>query len=71
MRRERSPRAVVMRLLCALLASVVCAVAEPAKIRVLIIDGQNNHDWPPATAWRHSRREFSFRFSGVSSTFAP
>ena len=25
--------------------------AEPAKIRVLVVDGQNNHDWQPATAW--------------------
>lgn len=25
--------------------------AEPPKIRVLIVDGQNNHDWPPTTAW--------------------
>ena len=40
-----------MRPLFLFLASVALAAAEPAKIRVLIVDGQNNHDWPPTTAW--------------------
>jgi len=40
-----------MRPLFFFLASVALAAAAPAKIRVLIVDGQNNHDWPPTTAW--------------------
>ena len=34
-----------------LLAALPCLSAAPAKIRVLVVDGQNNHDWRPTSAW--------------------
>lgn len=40
-----------MRRLFLLLATVALATAAPQKIRVLLVDGQNNHDWQPTTAW--------------------
>ena len=39
------------RLLALFFATLALSFAAPVKIRVLIVDGQNNHDWPPATAW--------------------
>jgi uncharacterized protein len=38
-------------LLCALLCCVALADTDARPIRVLVIDGQNNHDWPSTTAW--------------------
>jgi len=33
------------------LAWAVSAAADSDKIRVIIIDGQNNHDWRSTTPW--------------------
>ena len=43
-----------MRLISWLLCGLGCVASTfgaSEKIRVLIIDGQNNHDWPPTTVW--------------------
>ena len=57
--------------LALLLATVALAAAEPAKIRVLIIDGQNNHDWPAATAWLNTFLTGSGRCTVEVSTTPP
>lgn len=54
-----------------LLATVALAATEPAKFRVLIIDGQNNHDWPPATAWLKTFLSASGRCTVDVSTTPP
>ena len=41
----------VTRLLALFCATLALGLAAPVKIRVLLIDGQNNHDWQPASAW--------------------
>jgi type 1 glutamine amidotransferase len=47
----------------ALLAAVTSPAAAPAKLRVLIIDGQNNHSvWPKSTAMMKAYLEQSGRF---------
>jgi uncharacterized protein len=39
------------RLFLFLLLATAVTAAEPSKPRVLIVDGINNHDWVPTTAW--------------------
>lgn len=57
-----------MRFLLLWFATAALALAEPAKIRVLIVDGQNNHDWPAATAWLKKFLAGSGRCSVAVST---
>jgi len=45
--------------------------AEPAKIRVLVVDGQNNHDWQSATAWLKKFLTASGRCTVTVSTTPP
>lgn len=64
-----------MRLPSLLLAALVFVAAalaeEPKKIRVLLIDGQNNHDWPATTAWLQKFLTASGRFTVDVSTTPP
>ena len=54
------------------LAWAVSAAADSDKIRVIIIDGQNNHDWRSTTPWMKKVLEDSGRFSvAVSSNLKP
>ncbi len=61
----------VMRLLVLFFAAVAAGFAAPEKIRVLLIDGQNNHDWPPASAWLKKFLEVSGRCTVAVSTTPP
>jgi len=59
---------------CAILALAwaASAAADSDKIRVVIIDGQNNHDWRSTTPWMKKVLEDSGRFSvAVSSHLKP
>src|SRR3954469_725746 len=53
-----------------LTATLVCA-APPKNFRVLIIDGQNNHDWPPTTAWLKDFLQASGRCPTVEVSTTP
>lgn len=44
------------------------AAEKGAKIRVLIIDGQNNHDWRKMTPWHKAQLEASGLFTVEVST---
>lgn len=70
-----------MKLLHRLFACLVCltwllvlaprseaATAPGGKIRVLIIDGQNNHDWRKMTPWHKAQLEATGRFTVEVST---
>jgi type 1 glutamine amidotransferase len=62
-----------MRFLCALLlacASTACLCADD-KIKVLIIDGQNNHEWPKTTPVLKKLLEDTDRFSVDVATSPP
>ena len=61
----------MLRFIAALFATVALAAAEPARIRVLIIDGQNNHDWVPTTAWLKTFLVASGRCAVEVSTTPP
>ncbi len=55
--------------LLALLTVAPFARAEDAKIRVLIVDGQNNHDYKKMTPWHKAQLEATGKFTvDVSST---
>jgi type 1 glutamine amidotransferase len=54
--------------LCPLLVLTPCAGAEEPKIRVLIIDGQNNHDWKKMTPWHQAQLEATGLFTVAVST---
>jgi type 1 glutamine amidotransferase len=52
--------------------SVSAAAADSDKIRVIIIDGQNNHDWRSTTPWMKKVLEDNGRFLvAVSSNLKP
>ncbi len=51
--------------------SPICAADTPPKIRVMIIDGQNNHDWRTTTAYLRSMYEDSGRFVVDVATTPP
>src|SRR5207247_10917000 len=76
-RKQRSSREsnLMSKLLgCAIvaLAWAVSAAADSDKIRVIIIDGQNNHDWRSTTPWMKKVLDDSGRFSvAVSSNLKP
>jgi hypothetical protein len=54
------------------LAWTVSAAADSDKIRVVIIDGQNNHNWRSTTPWMKKVLEDSGRFAvAVSSNLKP
>jgi hypothetical protein len=55
---------------CAIMTLVltVSAKADSDKIRVVIIDGQNNHDWRSTTPWMKKVLEDSGRFSVAVSS---
>ena len=54
------------------LAWTVSATADSDKIRVIILDGQNNHDWRSTTPWMKKVLEDSGRFNvAVSSNLKP
>jgi uncharacterized protein len=55
---------------CAILL-VSSYAGENQKIRVLIIDGQNNHDWQPTTAWLSQFLRASNRCTVTVSTTPP
>ena len=54
--------------LLSLLFLATFAPAEEAKIRVLIIDGQNNHDWRRMTPWHKAQLEATGLFTVDVST---
>src|SRR5262249_30081946 len=77
-------RSVVMRRTTPLLAVVGCAVLftvahpalaadepKPEKIKALIIDGQNNHDWKKTTPGLKAALEGSGLFTGDVATSPP
>jgi type 1 glutamine amidotransferase len=52
--------------------AVSAACADSDKIRVIVIDGQNNHDWRSTTPWMKKVLEDSGRFNvAVSSNLKP
>lgn len=51
--------------------SPICAQASPSKIRLLIVDGQNNHDWRATTAYLRTMFEDSGRFEVEVNTTPP
>src|SRR3954471_900915 len=55
-------------LLCLILAG---SSAAAEKLRVLIVDGINNHDWPAATAWMQELLTASGKFEVDVSTTPP
>jgi type 1 glutamine amidotransferase len=56
----------------ALTWAVSAAAADSDKIRVIIIDGQNNHDWRSTTPWMKRVLEETGRFTvAVSSNLKP
>ena len=57
--------------LALLLAIAPLTRAETAKIRVLIIDGQNNHDWRKMTPWHKAQLEATGLFTVDVSTTPP
>jgi hypothetical protein len=64
----------MLRLVVALLVLASCAHApapRPAAIRVLIIDGQNNHDWARTTRSLRATLERAGRFAVAVSTTPP
>jgi type 1 glutamine amidotransferase len=60
------------KLLGSVIVALTCAVSAVAvdseKIRVVIIDGQNNHDWRSTTPWMKKVLEDSGRFSVAVSS---
>ena len=58
-------------LLTGVLLSGTAATAAPAKIKVLIIDGQNNHQWTVTTPLLKQILEQSGRFTVVVTTTPP
>jgi uncharacterized protein len=68
-----APTFSAMRLIPLFLAllALAPAAAAPPKIRVLIIDGINNHDWPPTTAWLQAFLLASERCTVEVSTTPP
>src|SRR5882724_10926261 len=61
----------VSALFCAALSASESAAKESSKIRVLIIDGQNNHDWAATTPLLKQILEESGRFAVEVSTSPP
>jgi uncharacterized protein len=55
-------------LLCAAL-TVLCTSAADRKLKAVIVDGVNNHDWAPATAAIQSILEGTGRFNVAVSTY--
>jgi type 1 glutamine amidotransferase len=62
-----------MRLAVLVLVSVIgpLAAAEPGKLRVLLIDGQNNHKWQQTTPWLKKHLEAAGRFEVTVATSPP
>lgn len=59
----------LLGLICGTAAVVFPLSAEPTNpVPVLIIDGVNNHDWEPTTAWLKETMEKSGRFKVTVST---
>src|SRR4051812_39879830 len=58
-------------LLLVAVSTFATAAEPPRKIPVLIVDGQNNHDWPRATAYLKSILESSGLFTVSLSTAPP
>jgi type 1 glutamine amidotransferase len=52
-------------------AGPAAATDEPKKVRVILIDGQNNHDWPTTTPFLKKALEDSGRFTVDVSTSPP
>ena len=63
-------RRLLFRLSLLLALPVMGGAAEP-KIKVLIVDGQNNHDWKRMTPWHRAQLEATGLFSVDVSTTPP
>lgn len=61
------PAPLKMRFIACLFA-ISFAAAAPAPIRVLLVDGQNNHDWETTSAWLETLLRHSGRFVVTRST---
>ena len=60
-----------LRIVAASLLTVAAAIAAPEKIKVLIVDGQNNHAWATTTPLLKCILENAGRFTVDVSTTPP
>lgn len=66
-----TPLLLLLLAACAHRPAAPAPSAPPAPVRVLIVDGQNNHDWPRTTASLRATLEAAGRFTVAVSTTPP